>query len=177
VKHPGAVSLCKSREQRPDSVLNSKPSRQLKLQTGYLSIETSSDRPELLRLVLSDRCPTVSETEGPDSVRYIARFNDGEAALMHTHQLLRRRLVDVGAGLYRVDLVSAVAAIESLGLSHGRIYLDPHLSQQELGRIDARVLQLQTKRLRRERFWYAVGYIALGVLLLQGIARLFWGAG
>jgi hypothetical protein len=149
------------------------------LQTGYLSIEIRSDQPELLRLVLSKCCPAVPDrgADGPQGLRYIARFNDGEAALMHAHQILRKRLVDVDSGQYRVDLVSAVAAVESLGLAHGRIYLDPWLSEEEFKQIDTRVSLLQTRRLRRERFWYAVGYIALVVLLVQMIARLFLATG
>jgi hypothetical protein len=145
------------------------------MQLGYLSIETHSDRPGLLRMALSARCPAVPErrADGPLRVRYIARFNDGEAALMHVHQLLRGRLVDVDSGIYRGDLVTAVTAIESLGLPHGRIYLDPQIDGEHRSLINARVLSLGAKRRRLERFWNAVGYIALGFLMLQAVIGFF----
>ena len=145
------------------------------MQLGYLSIETHSEQPDLLRLALSSRCPAIPEglEEAPRRVRYIARFNDGEAALMHAHQLLRRRLVDVDAGLYRSDLATVVAAVESLGLAHGLIYLDPQIEERARSAIEARAAALKRQRRRRERFWYAVGYIALGFLLLKAVAGLF----
>jgi hypothetical protein len=126
-------------------------------------------------MALSAQCPAVPEgrTDGPLRVRYIARFNDGEAAMMHVHQLLRRRLVDVDSGIYRGDLVTAVAAIESLGLAHERIYLDLEIDGENRSLINAKVLSLEAKRRRFERFWNAVGYIALGFLLLQAVAGFF----
>jgi len=145
------------------------------MQLGYLSIETNSEHKDLLRLAVSDRCPAIPEgvNDTPLKLRYIARFNDGEAALMHAHQLLRRQLVDVDAGLYRSDLATAVAAVESVGLAHGRIYLDPRIAEEVRSSIEARAEALKSQRRRWERFWYAVGYIALGFLLLKAVAVFF----
>ena len=85
------------------------------MQTGYLSIEIRFDRPGLLRLVLSDRCPAIPEgrADGLQRVHYIARFDDGEAALMHAHQLLRRQLVDVDSGV-QADTLARVKAIDGV---------------------------------------------------------------
>ncbi len=145
------------------------------MQLGYLSIETRADRPGLIRIALSTQCPAVPEdrTDGPLRVRYIARVNDREAAMMHVHQLLRGRLVDLDSRIYRGDLVTAVAAIESLGLAHERIYLDLESDGEHCSLINTKVLSLAAKRRRYERFWNAVGYTALGFLLLQAVADLF----
>jgi hypothetical protein len=144
------------------------------LQSAYLSIETHTDQPGLIRIGLNEWRPAIpgATAQGVRRVRYIARFNDGEAALMHAHQLLRSRLADVDARLYRCDLVTAVAAIESIGLGHTRIHLDPGLNTETYAAIQSRVLVLTVKRHRRERLWDSVGYIALGFLLVQALTGL-----
>ena len=139
------------------------------MRSAYLSIETHTERPGLIRMGLSEWRPAIPDAtqQGPRRVHYIARFNDGEAALMHAHQQLRKRLVDVNGRLYRCDPGSAVAFIESIGIAHSRIYLDPEFGPETHAAIQSKVLDLTQKQHRRERFWDLVGYAALGVLLLQ----------
>ena len=101
------------------------------MQSGYLAIETHRDRPGIVRLVLSTEAPDPAPAAHADRrLRYVARFNDREAALMHTHEILRRRLIDLDTHLYRVPPERAIAAVESLDLKHRRIYLDSEFSDE-----------------------------------------------
>ena len=122
----------------------------------------------MVRLFLAPRQPE-PESTGPDSrrLRYVARFNDGDAALMHTHELLRRRLVDVDARLYRADLELAVAAIESLGLAHKRVYLDPGFERQQRSEIARRTLRFRHRRQIRDRVFTYIGYLGIALLLVH----------
>jgi hypothetical protein len=126
-----------------------------------------------VRVARSDAQPAAPDSrDGKPRVRYVARFADSEAALMHTHALLRRRLVDAEAGLYRTDLVQAVAAVDSLGLSHRGVFLDPALPEETQAEIRACVGRLVRRRRRIDRLCYAVGYGALLWLLLRGLSDL-----
>lgn len=143
------------------------------MQVGYLAVETHHDRPGLVRLFVSARAidpePTVHATR---RVRYVARFNDSEAALMHAHELLRRRLVDVDAGLYRAPCEQAIAAVESIGLSHRRIYLDPDLDAATRTTIEQAVERLSAARRRRDLAFDYVGYAGLALLLFNLLLSL-----
>ncbi len=139
------------------------------MQPAYLAVETHPTRPGMVRLFLAPRQPDPVQavTEGGPRLRYVARFNDGDAALMHTHELLRRRLVDIDAHLYRVSCEFAVAAIESLGLSHKRVYLDPGFEQQQRSEIARRTLRFKHNRQFKERVFAYVGYLGIALLLFN----------
>jgi hypothetical protein len=149
------------------------------MHTGYLFIETHAGRPGLVRLAVAKRPPVIDD--GPATaqrrIRYLARFNDGDAALMHAHALLRRHLVDVNSRLYRADLASAIAAAQSLGLAHERLYLDPQLGDAVLIRVETRTEELQRRRRTRDRLLYLLGYLALAMGLLHALMGLVSGAG
>lgn len=138
------------------------------MQPAYLAVETHPARPDMVRLVLAPRQPDPPSggQVGP-RLRYVARFNDGDAALMHTHELLRRRLVDIDARLYRVSCELAVAAIESLGLAHRRVYLDPAFERQQRSEIAERTLRFRHRRQLKERVFRYVGYAGLALLLFN----------
>ena len=54
------------------------------MQAGYVGVETHSDRPGLARLTLDDEAPdTRLRTQAGPRMRFVARFSDGDAALMH----------------------------------------------------------------------------------------------
>ena len=143
------------------------------MQPGVLYLETHAAHPGLVRVALADVPPPNDPGKDPAArVRYAARFADGDAALMHTHELLRRRLVDVDARLYRTGLPAAIAAVESLDLSHRRLYVDPGLdadSVAAIGRVQARLVR---HRQLVGRIWNVVGYVALGLLLLRAVVSL-----
>jgi hypothetical protein len=95
------------------------------MRQGYLTIETNLAHPGMVRLRGLDSIPT----EFPPHLKYVARFSDLDAALMHFHTGLRRRLVDVDKRIYRASETEAVAVSEAIELSQRRIYLDPELTQ------------------------------------------------
>jgi hypothetical protein len=138
------------------------------MQSAYLAIETHPARPGMVRLVLAPHQPDPDSTgQAGRRLRYVARFNDGDAAMMHTHELLRRRLVDLDARLYRVSCELAVAAIESLGLAHKRVYLDPEFEHRQRSEIAQRTLRFRHKRQLKERVFNYVGYMGIALLLFN----------
>jgi hypothetical protein len=143
------------------------------MHSAYLAVETHPARPGMVRLFLAPHQPE-PESCGPDGrrLRYVARFNDGDAALMHAHDLLRRRLVDVDARLYRVSCEFAVAAIESLGLAHKRVYLDPDFGQPQRSDIARRTLRFRHRRQLKERVFTYVGYLGIALLLFNLLLSL-----
>ncbi len=144
------------------------------MKTGYLAIETHADHRGLTRFLLSDEQPDPSPSGDPAKrIQYIARFNDGEAGLMHTHEILKRRLLDPDAHLYRAPLESAVAAVESLDLRHRRIYLDPDLGEEAEREIARLADQNRRHQRRKDAFFRTIGYIALGLLLFNLIFVAF----
>ncbi len=144
------------------------------MRAGFLFIETHGERPGLIRIALSDRPPRLPEgvaATGP-RVRYVARYNDADAALMHVHDLLRRALVDVDAGLYRATAAQAIAAAESLGLAHGRLFLDSAQGDEVRIWIETRAEALEARRRLRDRLLYLIGYAALLVGVAQALILL-----
>lgn len=140
---------------------------------GYLSVLTHDQHPGLVRLEVHVDLPdTASMPDSPMRLRYVARFNDSDAALMHAHETLKRRLLDPDAHLYRVPLECAIAAVASLDLRHREIFMDSGLPAQSLAAIDHRIQRLQERHRRRERLFETVGYIAVGLLLLNLLALL-----
>ena len=138
------------------------------MQTGFLAIETHRDRPGIVRLVLSAEAPDPAPTAHADRrLRYIAGFNDREAALMHTHDLLKRRLLDPDTHMYRASPERAIAAVESLGLKHRRIYLDANFDGQSQASIRALTEKYVGRRRAWATFFQTLGYIGIGLLLLN----------
>lgn len=143
------------------------------MKTGYLSIETHEQHPGQVRLLLSrDKPELESSTDAARVIRYIARFNDSEAGLMHTHEILKRRLLDLDSRLYRASLEQAIAALESIDLRHRRIYLDPDLSDESREGIAASTRRLVDLRRRKDLIFRLIGYVGLGLLLFN----LFFGS-
>ena len=118
-------------------------------------------------LVTSEQPETASGVQALRHIRYIARFGDREAALMHTHEILKRRLLDLDTHLYRVPLEQAIGAIESLDINHRRIYLDGDLSAGARRTIQGWTSRYRNRHSRWDRFFEALGYIGLGLLLFN----------
>jgi hypothetical protein len=138
------------------------------MRSGYLAIETHTERPGLVRFVLCDELPDPDPTgHGERRWRYIAGFNDIEAALMHTHDLLKRRLLDPDTHMYRASPERAIAAVESLGLKHRRIYLDANFDAQSQASIRALTEKYVGLRRAWATFFQTLGYIGIGLLLLN----------
>jgi len=121
----------------------------------------------MVRLMLTSELPDAQRADADTRLRYAARFNDGDAALMHTHEILKRRLLDPDSHLYRVPEERAIAAIESLGLTHRDVYFDPSMDEATRQAIDRLREDMAGQRERKEQLFTTIGYIAIGLLLFN----------
>lgn len=138
------------------------------MEPGYLFLETHTEHPDLVRCLTLDRMPSKEGKSGA-AVRYIARFTDIEAAQMHVHNSLRRSLVDIDEHIYRVDLATAVAAIEADELKHEKVWMDDSLNSAEVKSLTD---GYRLKSRRQDAVWRFVGMAAL-VMLLLGLLGVF----
>lgn len=135
---------------------------------GYLSIQTHDAHPGRVRILVSAQRPAVEpDPRTTPRIRYTARFNDCDTALMHTHEFLKRRLLDPDAHLYRIDLAQAIAAVESVDLRRHDVYWDPRISDDTRAEITLNVSVNQARLRRKERFFQALGYIGIALLLFN----------
>lgn len=134
------------------------------VRSGYLCIETHPDHPGLIRLLSLDQPPQIGEQS---QIRFVARFNDRDAALMHTHEILKRRLLDPDSHLYRTSIERAIAAIESLNLRHREIYADPAMPQQSRDEIALLTQRYLRRQQLKDNFFQVMGYLGLGLLLVN----------
>ena len=97
---------------------------------GYLYLQTHPEHPGLVRFLIAERNPDLNRADAGAEIRYIARFNDVDAARMHVQNALHGRLIDLDARIYRTGLAEAIAVVEADNLSHERIWIDPALDAQ-----------------------------------------------
>ena len=144
------------------------------MEQGYLYIERSPSHPGLLRLLArtSSLPPTAAGSDADPATVYVARFNDIEAARLHAFSALRRRLLDVDSGLFRVDVAEAIAVVESIALAHRRLFLDPALDDGTRRRIADRTATRRRRKALADRFWQVVGWVSVGWLFLVGLLTL-----
>ncbi|MDJ0739710.1 MAG: hypothetical protein QNJ91_08330 [Gammaproteobacteria bacterium] len=141
---------------------------------GYLAVHTHDAHGGWVRLVTSPHQPDAAQgAPNQPQIRYIARFNDIEAALMHTHEILKRRLLDPDAHLYRASLAQAIAAVESLALRHRGVYIDPDLDATTRAEIDAQRQRNIDAQQRKDRFFQVLGSIGIGILLFNLLVLSF----
>lgn len=136
------------------------------MQTGYLLLEMHAERPGVVSVRARDGAPQLDRP----GLRFAARFDDIDAALMHLHERLRRHLNTLEPRTYRVDLEEAVAAADAIELDHHRVFIEPALA--ESGSLDDRI---KSERLQHRRFdllMQAVGLLALLFLVLWGLMPL-----
>jgi hypothetical protein len=137
---------------------------------GYVLVETRSDRPGLVRIRTTREPPALDADRSNDpsepQIRFAAFFEAVQIAGMHAHTALQRRLVDVDAGLYRVEPLAAVAAIDAIDLRHRRVHLDPTLAADP--KLPAQIERRLTRLRWRNRLWTLIGLLAVLFLLLLG---------
>ena len=144
-------------------------------QAGYLTVETRADRPGLVRIEATHRRPVQAAGSPADlepvRLRYAASFGALHVALMHAQTALRHQMVDAEAGLYRIEPLEAIAAVDAIDLHHRRVYLDPSLAD------DPRLAEQVERRRRRhrliDRIWTSVGILAILLLLLFSQIPIF----
>ena len=135
------------------------------MREGYLLIETNPAHPGKVRLRGMDDLPKGAAAGADPNVRFIARFRDLDAAVMHFHASLSRRLLDVNERIYRADPVEAVSVADAIELSHRCIYIDPALERD--GLLTAAIERLHRRHRRWERFFNGVGIAAVIFLLAK----------
>lgn len=121
---------------------------------GGVLVSTQEQEPQLDRLGL----------------RFVACFDDIDAALMHLHERLRRQLVTLAPRRYAVPIEEAVIAAEAIELDHRRVFIEPALAER--ARIDRGVEALHRQHRWRDRLLHAVGAFAVLLLLLWGMLPL-----
>jgi hypothetical protein len=146
------------------------------VEEGFVYLETSNSHPGMVRLgasrVLGGPEPPRPGARTDPAIRLIVRFRDVEAGMMHAHNALRRRLVDVDARTYRASLEEGVAAIEAVELPQQRIYLDPELGPGTLATIAAMTDRQHARHGWQDRFWQIVGGLGVGLLVLMSLLGL-----
>ena len=140
---------------------------------GYLTVETHPEHKGVIRLAKHNYRPHTPDGAAGGHISYVARYNDIDAAMMHVHEVLKRRLVDLDHHLYRTDLVDAIAAAKSRVLAHRDIWIDPDLDQIVRERIDTRVAYHKERQARWNRIMVIVSKIAIGLLIAEAVMMLF----
>lgn len=138
------------------------------MKPGYLAVQTHDAHDGWSRLVVTEHRPGTEQGAAiPSHIRYIAWFGDSEAALMHAHEQLRRRLIDPDSHLYRVGFEQAIAAVGSINLRSKVVYQDPSLDEESLSRIRALIAANTARKQRTDRFFQTMGYIGIALLLFN----------
>ncbi|HFD87928.1 MAG TPA: hypothetical protein ENJ35_09675 [Gammaproteobacteria bacterium] len=142
------------------------------MHSGYLYIETHPDHPHRVRPRTSIHQPDPASSDHGARIRYIAWFEDIDAGEMHAHEFMRRFLLDLNNRIYKVDLTTAIADVESIRLKHRRIWYDPELTPCELDQIRALRKGIKRRQDRVERIINTIGYAALGLLAFNLLVLL-----
>ena len=144
------------------------------MQSGFLFVETSASHPGVVRIRGAAQDPTPSgddhRAEHDPRVRLVVRFLDLDAARMHAHTELRRRLIDADAGTYRASLIEAIAALDAIQLDHRPIYRDPDLSTEDKAAIASLVSARHRQQAWQDKAWQIVGGLGIGLLAFLSLA-------
>ncbi|MEJ2621716.1 MAG: hypothetical protein P8163_16100 [Candidatus Thiodiazotropha sp.] len=137
------------------------------MKTGYLVLETHPDHVGMIRARIRDELPNTQESEAGSKIRYIARFDDIEAALMHLHNQLHNRLLDLDSRLYKTEVSHAISVVESDDLGHQQVWIDPSIDAQTRAAIDVETAQLKRRHALWNRTWTIVGsfFVLLFIVL------------
>jgi hypothetical protein len=129
------------------------------MQSGYLTLEARNDDPGLIFVISQTSLPDLAQP----ALLYVAFFNDIDAAGMHFHEAVRRRLKSLEPRTYRLQPLEAVAAADAIELEHRRVFLSPSLAED--GRLAMDVQVLHQRHQRNDRWLDAVGWLALAFLV------------
>jgi hypothetical protein len=127
------------------------------MKSGYLVLETHPEHTGMIRAKIEDELPNTQDTQGGSEIRYIARFDDIEAGLMHLHNQLKHKLVDLDSRLYQSEIAHAISAIESDDLRHQQVWIDPAIDTQTRTQIKTETAQLKHRHKLWNRAWTMVG--------------------
>jgi hypothetical protein len=139
------------------------------MKTGFLSLITHPQHPDLVRVRIDDEMPELKPQADGSAIRYLARFMDSEAGLMHIQNAMHSTLVDLENRIYRQPLTKMIACVEAEGLDHERIWIDPEIPAGERSLIDTLIKRRKASQRRIDRIWQAVGILGLLLLLLTSL--------
>lgn len=139
------------------------------MSSGYIYLETHPEHTARIRLLQSEAKPTAEQASEGSSIRYIARYNNLFRGHQLVQSLLSREIIDADLGLFKSDLISTVAKIETAPLSSERIWLDPELQSSETEQLEQRIAAIKQRRQRIDMAWKAVGFAFVGLLALRAL--------
>ena len=139
------------------------------MKTGFLSLITHPDHPGMVRVRVDEVLPELKPQEDGSEIRYLARFKDGEAGLMHVQNVMHAALLDLENRIYRKPQSKMIACVEADNLDHERIWIDPDIPAEERKEIDKLTRQRKAALRRTDRIWQVVGFLGLLLLLLTSL--------
>ena len=142
------------------------------MRAGFIHLETNPEYPDRVRLIVTDHLPDITAHEKGGDIRFIARFNDVGGARMHAHEKLKRKLIDIDAGLYRVSLAEAMAAVSTDVLNHKVVWIDPEIEKSAIEEME----RLKRRNIERKQLidyiMRIVGWLAILWLLFHFLLSL-----
>jgi hypothetical protein len=144
------------------------------MHAGYLSVETHPQHQGIIRFGKQLYAPQLPDGEAGGRIRYVARFNDIDAAMMHVHEALRHRLVDLENHRYKVAVADAIAAVKSRQLPQRETWIDPDLDDEIMQSIDASIALHRQRQARFEELMKLVGKAAIVLLAAEAVMMLFF---
>jgi hypothetical protein len=139
------------------------------MKSGYLTLTTHGGHPGLVRARIHDSLPELRRQEDGGDIRYMARFKDVEAALMHVQNAMHTTLIDLEDRIYRKPLTEMIACVEADDLDHERVWIDPALDEKDLAQIESSTKRRVKWHQRSDRIWQVVGFLALLLLFLTSL--------
>ncbi|MCB1755187.1 MAG: hypothetical protein KDJ38_06680 [Gammaproteobacteria bacterium] len=131
------------------------------MRSGHVYLALDSRHKGLIRLAGSEVVP--DEITDSGRILWVGRFQDRDAGMMHAHNRLCRRLVDIDQRLYDAPVAQAIAALETDNLPHQRVFIDPSLDAQTRHDLDrwAAYYRQRERRLETLVGWIRVTAISL----------------
>lgn len=136
------------------------------MRKGYLLLETHPERPGVVSVSTGEGAPQLDRS----GLRFAARFDDIDAALMHLHEGLRGHLYNLEPRRYAVDLDEAIATADAVELDHRRVFIEPSLAERSS--LKDHIKRLHRRHRRFDWLMHAIGALALILLLLRGFIPL-----
>jgi hypothetical protein len=135
---------------------------------GYVLLESNAEHPGLIRVanveIRPDPAPTGHETT---RIHCVVAFDDSDAAVLHFHEALKRRLVDPDTHLYRAPVEQGIAALDAIDLRHRVLYLDCDFSSDQRQVITDLTARYRGRKQRVRKVFDTIGYIAFALLLFN----------
>jgi hypothetical protein len=138
------------------------------LTPGYVLLESNAEHPGLIRVANVETRPDPEPVNHHASrIHCVIAFDDGDAAVLHFHEALKRRLVDPDTRLYRAPVEQGIAALDAIDLRHRVLYLDCDFSSDQRQAISDLTARYRGRKQRVKKIFDAIGYIAFALLLFN----------